>query len=106
MKKLLIVAFAICVLSLSACSSLSGTSTPSNSSAPHTVAPSVTVNAHSSCLVLHDRQALLNQEYQITSVQFNKAQAGRNWQQAGEAEKTLMSLHQSLVQIQSQLKAC
>ena len=77
-KKLLIVAFALCVLSLSACSSLAGTSTPSNSSATHTAAPSVTVNTQSSCQVLHEREALLNQEYQVTSVELNKAQAGRN----------------------------
>ena len=78
MKKLVIIAFVICVLSLSACSSLAGTSTPSNSSATHTAAPSVTVNTQSSCQVLHEREALFNQEYQATSVQFNKAQAGRN----------------------------
>ena len=106
MKKLLIVAIAICVLSLSACSSLIGTSVPSNSSATHAEAPIATVSTQSSCQVLHDRQALLNREYQTTSVQYAKAQAGRNWQQAGEAEKTLMSLYQSLVETQTQLKAC
>ena len=106
MKKLLVVAFAICVLSLSACSSLTGTSTPSNSSTTHAAAPIITVSTQSSCQVLHDRQVLLNKEYQTTSVQYTRAWAGGNWQQAGEAEKALMSLHQSIVQTQTQLKDC
>jgi hypothetical protein len=106
MKKLVIIAFVICVLSLSACSSLTGTSTSSNSSTTTAAAPIVAVNPQSSCQVLRDRQALLNREYQTTSVQYNKARANGNWQQAGEAEKALMRLHQSLVQMQTQLKAC
>jgi hypothetical protein len=106
MKKLVIVAFAICVLSLSACSSLPGTSTPSSSSTTHAAATIVTVSTRSSCQVLHDRQYLLKRECQTTHVEYTKAQAEENWQQAGEAEKTLMNLHQSMVQVQSQLKAC
>ena len=106
MKKLLIIAFAICMLSLSACSSLTGTGTPSSSSTTHAAAPVVTVSTESSCQVLQDRQSLLNHEYQITSVQYSKAHATGNSQQAGEAEKELMSLHQSIAQVQSQLKAC
>jgi uncharacterized protein YceK len=106
MKKLLVIAFAICVLSLSACSSLTGTSTPSNSSATHATAPIITVSAQNSCQVLHDHQVQLNQEYQTASAQYTRAQAGGNWQQAGEAEKALMRLHQSIFQMQTQLKAC
>ena len=56
MKKHLVVAFAICVLFLSACSSLVETSTPSNSSATHATAPITTASAQSACQVLHDRQ--------------------------------------------------
>jgi hypothetical protein len=106
MKKLLIVAFAICVLSLAACSSLIGTSTPSNSSTTHAAAPIITVSTQRSCQVLQNRQVQLNQEYQTASSQHTRAQAGGNWQQAGEAEKTLMRLHQSIAQIQTQLKGC
>jgi hypothetical protein len=106
MKKLLVVAFAICVLSLSACSSLTGTSTPSNSSSTHAAAPIITVSTQSSCQILHDRQTQLSKEYQTASAQYTRAQAGGNWQQAGEAEKTLMRLHQSITQMQTQLKAC
>ena len=106
MKKLVIIAFAICVLSLSACSSLTGTSTPSSSTTTHAAAPNTTVSTQSSCQVLQDRQSLLNREYQTTSVQYSKARAEGNWQQAGEAEKTLMNLHQSLIETQNQLKAC
>jgi hypothetical protein len=106
MKKLVMITFAICVLSLSACSSLTGTDTPSSSSTTHAAAPIITVSTQSSCQVLRDHQSLLNQEYQTTRVQYSKARADGNWQQAGEAEKTLIRLHQSLVQMQSQLKAC
>jgi hypothetical protein len=106
MKKLLVVAFAICILSLSACSSLAGTSTPSNNSTTHAAAPSITVSTQGSCQVLRDRQALLNKEYQTTNVQYTRARAGGNWLQAGEAEKALMRLHQSIAQMQTQLKAC
>jgi hypothetical protein len=106
MKKLVIIAFAICVLSLSACSSLAGTSTPLSSSTTHASAPIATVSTQSSCQVLHERQSFLNQEYRTTSVQYSQARAEGNWQQAGETEKALIRLHQSLVKVQTQLKAC
>jgi len=106
MKKLFVVVYVICVLSLSACSSLTGTSTPSNSSTTHAAAPIITVSTQSSCQVLHNSQALLTKEYQTVSAQYTRAQAGGNWQQAGEAEKTLMRLHQSIAQMQTQLKTC
>ncbi len=106
MKKHLIIAFAICVLFLSACGSLVGTSTPSTSPATHSTAPIATASTQSVCQVLHDRQAQLSQEYHAASAQLASAQAGGNTQQAGEAEKTLIRLHQSIVQVQTQLKAC
>ena len=106
MKKLLVVAFAICVLSLSACSSLTGTSTTLNSSTTHAAAPIITVSTQSSCQVLHDRQTQLTKEYQTASAQYTRAKARGNWQQAGEAEKALMRLHQSIAQMRTQLKDC
>jgi protein involved in sex pheromone biosynthesis len=106
MKKQLIIAFAICVLFLSACGSFLGTSTPSSNVAAHTVVPIATASTQSVCQVLHDRQAQLNQEYHAASVQLASAQAGRNLQQVGEVEKTLIRLHQSIAQVQVQLKAC
>jgi hypothetical protein len=106
MKKHLIIAFAICVLFLSACGSLVETSTSSSNSATHSTVPIATASAQSVCQVLHDRQAQLNQEYHAASVQLATAQDGRNLQQTGAAEKTLMRLHQSIVQVQAQLKAC
>jgi uncharacterized protein YecT (DUF1311 family) len=105
MKKQLIIAFAICVLFLSACGSVVATSTSASSSAAHAV-PADTANSQTVCQVLHNRQAQLNQEYQATSAQLSAAQAQGNQQQAGEAEKTLIRVHQSLVQVQVQLKAC
>jgi hypothetical protein len=106
MKKHLIIAFAICVLFLSACGSLVETSTPSTSPATHSTAPIATASAQSVCQVLHDRQVQLNQEYHAANAQLATAQAGGNMQQAGEAEKTLMRLHQSIVQVQAQQKVC
>lgn len=106
MKKQLIIAFAICVLFLSACSSALGTSTPASSSASHGASPVATASAQTVCQVLHARQAQLNQEYQAASAQLAAAQAQGNLLQAGEAVKTLIRLHQSLVQVQAQLKAC
>jgi peptidoglycan hydrolase CwlO-like protein len=106
MKKLLIIAFAICVLSLSACSSLTGTDTSSSNSTSNAVAPIAAVSTQSSCQVLQDRQSSLNRAYQITSIQYRKARIEKNAQEAGQAKKELMSLHQSIVETQKQLKAC
>ena len=78
MKKHLLIAFAICVLFLSACGSLVETSTPSSNSTVHSTVPTATASAQSVCQVLHDRQAQLNQEYHAASVQLVAAQAGGN----------------------------
>ena len=106
MKKHLLIAFAICVLFLSACGSLVGTSTPSTSPATHSTAPTATAHTLSVCQVLHNRQAQLNQEYRTASLQFTTTQAEGNLQQVGAAEKLLIRLHQSIAQVQAQLKAC
>ena len=106
MKKHLLIAFAICILFLSACGSLVETSTPSASPATHSSAPIATASAQSVCQVLHDRQAQLNEEYQAASAQLVAAQAWGNLLQVGETEKTLIRLHQSIPQVQAQLKAC
>ena len=75
MKERVIIAFAICVLVLSACGSLVGTSTLSSSSAPHPKAPIATSSMQSACLILHNRQAQLNLEYHTASTQLAAAQA-------------------------------
>jgi uncharacterized protein YceK len=106
MKKHLIIVFAICVLFLSACGSLVGTSTPSSSPATHSTAPIATSSAQSVCQVLHDRLVQLSQAYQAASIQLATAQAGGNLLQVGETEKTLIRLHQSRDQVQMQLKVC
>ena len=105
MKKHLLIAFAICVLLLSACGSVLGTSTTSSNSVSHST-PITTASAQSVCKVLHDRQAHLNQEYHAANAQLATAQAGRNMQQAGEAQQRLIRLRKSIVQVQTQLKAC
>src|SRR5215471_12465503 len=106
MKKSLILAFASCILFLSACGSLVGTSTPASSSAAQPAAPLATTSAQTPCQILHDRQAQLNQQYQAARAQLSAAQAHGNRQQAGEAEKTLMRLHQFIAQVQAQLRTC
>jgi protein involved in sex pheromone biosynthesis len=106
MKKHLIIAFAICVLFLSACSSRVETSPPPNSPATHSTAPIATASTQSVCQVLHDRQVQLNREYHTASVQLATAQTHGNSQQIGETEKMLLRLHQSIVQVQAQTKAC
>ena len=105
MKKHLLIAFAICVLLLSACGSVLGTSTTSSNSVSHST-PITTASAQSVCKVLHDRQAHLNQEYHAANAQLATAQAGRNMQQAGEAQQRLIRLRKSILQVQTQLKAC
>jgi hypothetical protein len=106
MKKHLIIVFAICVLFLSACGSLVGTSTPSTSPATRSTAPIATASTQSSCQVLHDKQAQLSQEYHAASIQLASAQAEGNSQQVGEIEKLLLRLHQSIVQVRAQAKTC
>jgi protein involved in sex pheromone biosynthesis len=106
MKKQLIIAFALCVLFLSACGSALGTSTPASSSASHAAATVATASAQTVCQVQHARQAQLNQEYQAASAQLAAAQVQDNQQQVGEAEHWLIRLHQAITQMQVQLKAC
>ena len=105
MKKRLVIAFAICVLFLSACGSVLTTSVSAHSSVAY-APPVTTTSSPTVCQVLQDREAQLTHEYQAASAQLSAAQAQGNWQQAGEAEKTLRRLRQSLVQVQAQLKAC
>ena len=106
MKKLLIIAFAFCVLSLSACSSLTATDNGSSSSSSNAAAPNAAVSMQSSCQVLQDRQSSLDRAYQITSVQYRKASIEKNWQEAAQAKKELTNLHQSIVETRNQLIAC
>ena len=104
MKKQLIIAFAISVLFLSACSSLVGTSTSSNSPVAHSIVPIAIVSMKSVCLALQERQSQFSQQY--LKQMFSAAQTQGNSQQAGEAEKTLIRLHQFIVQVQAQTKTC
>jgi hypothetical protein len=106
MKKGLILAFALCVLFLSACGSLVATSTPATNSAAHSRAPVATASTQSVCQVLQERLTQLRQEYRAANAQRAAAQAHDNLQQVEAAEKTLIRLHQSIAQVQAQLKAC
>lgn len=101
MKKGLILAFAICVLFLSACSSLVGTSAPSRNAAAHG-----TVSTQSACAALEESRVQLNQEYHAASAQLVAARARRNLQQLGAAETRLIRLHQGIAWVQAQLNAC
>ena len=101
MKKRLIIAVAICVLFLSACSSLVGTSAPPSNAAAH-----ATASVQSACSALEASQVQLNQEYDAASAQLAAARARRNPQQVGAAETTLISQHQGIAWVHAQLKAC
>lgn len=94
MKKQLIIAFAICVLFLSACSSLVGTSTLSTNVAAHSTAPSA-------CSALEESQTKLEQEYRAASAQLTATRAWGNPQQVGEAKMRLIRLHQGIAWVQS-----
>ncbi len=98
MKKLLIIAFAISVLFLSACGSVFAQSASAHSSVSY-APPVATASVPTVCLILHDRQAQLNQEDQAARTQLTAAQAHGDQLQVGEAEKTLMRLHQLLAQV-------
>ena len=106
MKKHLIIVFAICALFLSACGSLVETSTSTTHSTAHATGSITAANMQSACQGLHDQQAQLSQQYQPASVQLSGAQARGNLQQVREAEKRLISLRQSLAQVQAQLTLC
>src|SRR5947209_9402157 len=106
MKKHLIIAFAICILFLSACGSRVETSTPATHSATHTTGSITTASTQSVCQGLHDQQAQLSQQYQAAGVQLSAAQARANLQQVREVEKRLIRLRQSIVQLQAHLKLC
>ena len=101
MKKGVILAFAICVLFLSACNSLVGTSAPSRNAPAH-----ATASTKSACSALEASQAQLKQEYHAASVQLVAARARRNPQQLGAAETRLIRLHQGIAWVQAQLHAC
>jgi exo-beta-1,3-glucanase (GH17 family) len=106
MKNQLIIAFAICVLFLSACGSLVGTNAPSSNSPAHSAAPSATASTQSACSALEESQAQLNQEYHAAGAQLAAAQARGNLQQAAEAETRLIRLHQGVAWVHALLKAC
>ncbi len=106
MKKYLIIAFAICVLLLSACGSRVETSTAATHATAHATGSITTGSTQSVCQGLHDRQTQLSQQYQAASVQLSAAQARGNLQQVREAEKRPIRLRQSIAQVQAQLKLC
>ena len=106
MKKYLIIAFAICVLFLSACGSLVETSTPAMQATAPVIGPIATASPQSACQSLRDQQAQLSQQYQTASAQLSAAQAAGNQQQGREVEKRLTRLRQSLAQVQAQLRLC
>ncbi len=106
MKKYLIIAFAICVLFLSACSSRVE---PSTSASPSTAYPTgsiTTTSTQNSCQGLHDQQTQFSQQYHIANIQFSAAQDHGDPQQVGDAVKRLTSLRQSITQVQAQLRLC
>lgn len=101
MKKGLILAFALCVLFLSACSSLVGTSAPFTNAPAH-----VTASTQSACSTLEGSQAKLDQQYQAASAQLAAARARGNLQQGEAAEAGLTKLRQGIAWVQALRNTC
>jgi predicted small secreted protein len=99
MKKRLIIALAICVLILSACSALQGATPAPGSSVSHT-----TVNTQNACTALQEQQAQLQRAIDAASVQL--ASAHGDLRKAEQARNALLRLHEPSVLVQAKLRAC
>jgi len=99
LKKRLIIALAICVMILSACSAVQGTAPATSSSVSHE-----SVNKQADCSSLHEQQAQLQKVIDAASMQLSSAHG--DLQKAGQARNTLTRLHEPSLLIQAKLSAC
>jgi peptidoglycan hydrolase CwlO-like protein len=99
MKKRLIIALAICVLMLSACGAVPGTTPASSSSTSHP-----TADTQAACHVLQERQAQLQQAIRAARVQLSTAHG--DLRKAEKAKNALIRLHEPSVLVQAELRAC
>jgi uncharacterized protein YlxW (UPF0749 family) len=99
MKKRLIIALAICVLILSACSVVQGTTPATSSSVSQQAA-----NMQSACSALQEQQAQLQRAIDAASAQLSSAHGDLHT--AEKARSALIKLHEPSILIQAKLRAC
>jgi peptidoglycan hydrolase CwlO-like protein len=99
MKNRLIIALAICVMSLSACSTVQGTAPATSSSVSH-----ASVKTQADCSSLHKQQAQLQKVIDAASMQLSSAYG--DLQKAEHARNTLTRLHEPSLLLQAKLSAC
>jgi len=99
MKKRLNIALAICVLILSACGAVPGTTPASNrpTSQP-------TAETQAACHIFQDQQVQLQQAIHAARVQLSTAHG--DLRKAEKAKNTLIRLHEPSVLVQAELRAC
>ncbi len=99
MKKRLIIALALCVMILSACSAIQGT-TPATS---NTVSLA-SANMQADCLALHEQQAQLQKAIDTARMQLSSAHG--DLRKAEQARNTPTRLHEPSLLLQAKLRAC
>ena len=99
MKKRLIIAFVICVMILSACSAVQGT-TPATSNSVSLAS----ANTQADCSALQEQQAKLQQAIDAARVQLSSAHG--NLHKAETARNELVKLHEPALLVQAKLQAC
>ena len=99
MKKRLIIALVICVLILSACSMVQGTTSTTSSSVSQASA-----NTRAGCSALHEQQVQLQKAIDAASKQLYSAHG--DLRKAEQARKTLTMLHEPSLLLQAKLRAC
>lgn len=99
MKKRLMIALAICVLILTACSVVQGTTPTTSSSISHASA-----GTQADCSALHEQQAQLQKAIDAASMQLSSAHG--DLRKAEQARNTLTRLHEPSKLLQAKLSAC
>ena len=99
MKKRLIIALTICVMILSACSAVQGT-TPATSNSVSLAS----ANTQADCSALQGQQIKLQQAIDAARVQLSSAHGDLH--KAEQARNTLTRLHEPSLLLQAKLRAC
>ena len=99
MKKRLIIALAICVMILSACSAVQGT-TPSTSNSVSLAS----ANTQANCSALQKQQDQLEKAIDAARVQLSSAHGDLH--KAETARNELVKLHEPALLVQAKLQAC
>jgi peptidoglycan hydrolase CwlO-like protein len=98
-KKWLVIALALCVMILSACSAVQGT-TPATSSSVSLAS----ANTQADCSALQEQQAKLQKAIDKARVQLSSAHGDLH--KAEQARNELVRLHEHCLLLQAKLRAC